>query len=57
MVSPTSKTETVGGLKMKGYPVGFGYMGYMPSVKNYILFATEEEYKEIFKELEMEDFT
>ena len=42
---------------MKGYPVGFGYMGYMPSVKNYILFATEEEYKEIFKELEMEDFT
>lgn len=29
---------------MKGYPVSFGYMGYING--RYMLFATEEEYRE-----------
>lgn len=41
---------------MKGYNVADGYMGYMPSLGNYILFATEQEYEEIYKEIEEEDF-
>ena len=31
---------------MKGYLVGFGYMGYVPELNKYILFATEDEYVE-----------
>lgn len=41
---------------MKGYNVPDGYMGYMPSLGRYILFSTEGEYAEIYKEIEMEDF-
>lgn len=33
---------------MKGYLVGYGYMGYIPSQGKYILFATEAEYVERF---------
>lgn len=29
---------------MKGYYTQFGYMGYVPSEKRYILFATEADY-------------
>lgn len=31
---------------MKGYPVLFGYMGYVPWLGKYLLFATEAEYAE-----------
>lgn len=34
---------------MKGYPTAQGYMGHIPD-KGYVLFSTEEEYKEYFKE-------
>ena len=34
---------------MKGYFVSTGYMGYIPD-KGYILFSTENEYKEYFNE-------
>ena len=33
---------------MKGYPVSNGYMGYVNGV--YILFASETDYEEYFKE-------
>lgn len=33
---------------MKGYLVGFGYMGWIPFLNRYLLFATEEEYREKF---------
>ena len=39
---------------MKGYIVASGYMGYLPSVGKYLLFATEEEYIEVFEEYEYE---
>lgn len=42
---------------MKGYPVAFGYMGYIPKLGRFVLFSTEAEYEEIYKEYEMEDFT
>jgi hypothetical protein len=35
-------------MSMKGYLVGFGYMGWIPQENRYRLFATEEEYREIF---------
>lgn len=35
---------------MKGYPVDIGYYGYVNG--EYILFATESEYIEFYKELE-----
>lgn len=35
---------------MKGYVVSSGYMGYLPSVGKYLLFATEEEYVEEYNE-------
>ena len=35
---------------MKGYVVASGYMGYLPSVNKYLLFATEEEYEEFYNE-------
>lgn len=34
---------------MKGYPVSAGYMGYVPH-KGYILFCTENEYTEYYRE-------
>lgn len=34
---------------MKGYPTHEGYMGHIPD-KGYVLFCTEEEYKEYYKE-------
>ena len=33
---------------MKGYYTNFGYMGYIPNLGKYILFATEEEYIELY---------
>ena len=33
---------------MKGYYVSVGYMGWIPEAGRYLLFATEEEYKEVF---------
>lgn len=35
---------------MKGYPTLFGYMGYVPSMHKYVLFATEDEYREFYME-------
>ena len=35
---------------MKGYVIGAGYMGWVESLGRYILFATEEEYKEYYSE-------
>ena len=29
---------------MKGYYTSYGYMGYVPALNKYILFATETEY-------------
>ena len=31
---------------MKGYYTAYGYMGYVPTLNKYILFATEIEYIE-----------
>ena len=39
---------------MKGYYLPYGYMGYLPSSRKYRLFATMDEYAEVFKELESE---
>ena len=33
----------------KGYYIACGYMGWVPWYRMYILFATEEEYKEYVK--------
>ena len=38
---------------MKGYVIDRGYMGYIPG-KGYILFSTEEEYCECYRELQEE---
>lgn len=35
---------------MKGYITSFGYMGYIPRLKKYFLYATEDEYKEAYNE-------
>lgn len=35
---------------MKGYQVPEGYMGYIPSENKYVLFATEQDYIDTFKE-------
>lgn len=35
---------------MKGYPTQTGYMGYIPG-HGYILFATENDYKEYLEEM------
>jgi hypothetical protein len=34
---------------MKGYPTDSGYKGYIPN-EGYVLFATEEDYKEYYIE-------
>jgi len=39
---------------MKGYPVSTGFMGYIPKSETYILFDTEEEYVEYYREREKE---
>lgn len=36
---------------MKGYITPYGYMGYIPG-KGYILFSSEDDYKEAYKEEE-----
>lgn len=36
---------------MKGYTVSTGYMGYIPEM-GYILFSTQNEYEEYYKEKE-----
>ena len=35
-----------GGDRMKGYPVQAGYMGYVPFLDRWMLFATESDYQE-----------
>lgn len=37
---------------MKGYLIPYGYMGWIPSMKLYILFENEEEYIKMYKEWE-----
>lgn len=37
---------------LKGYHVGSGYMGWIDSEKRYVLFATEEDYKDFIGERE-----
>ena len=39
----------------KGYLIGSGYMGYVPELGRYILFATETEYYEYIEEAPDED--
>ena len=34
---------------MKGYPTSSGYKGYIPN-EGYILFCTEDEYREYYRE-------
>ena len=40
---------------MKGYTVSFGYMGYLPTLGRYLLFCSEDEYAERFREEEQYD--
>lgn len=35
-----------GGDDVKGYLVPFGYMGFVPWLETYILFATEQDYRD-----------
>lgn len=42
-----------GGDCMKGYITPYGYLGWMPIYKRYILFSTEAEYFEAYKEQEI----
>lgn len=37
---------------MKGYPVSEGYRGFLPSIGKYLLFSSEEDYIEYFRERE-----
>ena len=34
----------------KGYPVQTGFMGWIPKISKYMLFATEDEYEEYVAE-------
>lgn len=34
----------------KGYPVQTGFMGWIPKISKYMLFATEDEYEEYVEE-------
>ena len=45
-MTPTS--ETNGGIMMKGYVNGEGYMGYVNG--SYMLFASEEDYREYMED-------
>ena len=40
---------------MKGYYTRTAYMGYIPRFKQYLPFATEEEYIEFYKEEEKKE--
>ena len=42
-------------MKPYGYPTDTGYKGFMPSLRKYLLFDTEEEYVEYFYEMETEE--
>lgn len=33
---------------MKGYNVSDGYMGYLPSIDDYVLFASEADYRDYY---------
>lgn len=35
---------------MKGYNTKYGYYGFLPSAGRYVLFTTEEEYRELYLE-------
>ena len=37
---------------MKGYYTYNGYMGYVPCFHKFLLFASEADYKEFYKEME-----
>lgn len=37
-------------MKTKGYVIPSGYMGYLPELGKYLLFATEAEYAEAYRE-------
>lgn len=39
-------------MKGYGYYTSTSYMGWIPKFKRFLPFATEEEYKEFFKEME-----
>lgn len=39
-------------MKPYGYVVDTGYYGFMPSICKYLLFDTEDEYVEYFREME-----
>ena len=41
-------------MKPYGYPISEGYKGFVPSLRKYLLFDTEEEYIEYFNEMEIE---
>ena len=34
----------------KGYPIQTGFMGWIPKISKYMLFATEDEYEEYAEE-------
>ena len=36
----------------KGYPIQTGFMGWIPKISKYMLFATEDEYEEYMEEEE-----
>lgn len=40
---------------MKGYLVSIGYMGWIPALRRYLLFATEVDYEEFFDAMEQQD--
>ena len=35
---------------VKGYQIEFGYMGYVPNLDKFLLFSTEDDYKEWYSE-------
>ena len=37
---------------MKGYFTAYGYMGWIPSKRRYMLFPTPSEYKEYYRMIE-----
>lgn len=44
-------------MKPYGYVTYEGYYGYLPSLRKYLLFDTEEEYVEYFYEMEIKEVT
>ena len=41
-------------MKIKGYPIDVGYMGYLPSKGEYELFDSESDYEEYIQDNEEE---